>query len=123
MDSNLLTAIRGIVMAIVVTLFGFFISKISFSSLQALTFKNWVFVILSALGGALSWLFFYYALSHGNVIGLTVIDRLSIVITTILAIILLSEKISFSSGIGIALIAIGSILVAIPFEKIMSLFK
>ena len=122
-DSNLLTAIRGIVMAIVVTLFGFFISKISFSSLQALTFKNWVFVILSALGGALSWLFFYYALSHGNVIGVTVIDRLSIVITTILAIILLSEKISFSSGIGIALIAIGSILVAIPFEKIMSLFK
>jgi transporter family protein len=91
-DSNLLTAVRGIIMAIVVTLFGFFISKISFSSLQALTVKNWVFVILSALGGALSWLFFYYALSHGNVIGVTVIDKLSIVITTILAVIILSEK-------------------------------
>jgi transporter family protein len=122
-DSNLLTAVRGIIMAIVVTLFGFFISKISFSSLQALTVKNWVFVILSALGGALSWLFFYYALSHGNVIGVTVIDKLSIVITTILAVIILSEKISLSSGIGIALIAVGSVLVAIPIEKILSIFK
>lgn len=122
-DSNLLTAVRGIIMAIVVTLFGFFISKISFSSLQALTVKNWVFVILSALGGALSWLFFYYALSHGNVIGVTVIDKLSIVITTILAVIILSEKISLSSGIGITLIAIGSVLVAIPIEKILGIFK
>ena len=122
-DSNLLTAIRGIIMAVVVTIFGFFISKISFSSLHSLTLKNWVFVILSALGGALSWLFFYYALSHGNVIGVTVIDKLSIVITTILAVMILSEKISLSSGIGITLIAIGSILVAIPIEKILSIFK
>ena len=122
-DSNLLTVVRGIIMAIVVSLFGIFVSKISFSEIQNLTTKNWIFVILSALGGALSWIFFYYALSHGNVVGVTVIDKLSIVITAVLAVILLSEKLSLFSGIGLAMIVIGSIFVAVPIEKIISLFK
>jgi len=122
-DSNLITAIRGILMAIIVTLSTLLISKISFSSLHTLTTKNWIFVILSAAGGALSWLFFYYALAHGNVVGVTVIDKLSIVLTALLAVAFLSEKISLSSGIGLALIAIGSILVAVPIDKILSIFK
>lgn len=122
-DSNLLTSLRGILMAIIVTLSTFLISKISFSSLHTLSAKNWIFLILSALGGAMSWLFFYYALAHGNVVGVAVIDKLSIVITALLAFALLSEKISLSSGIGLALIVIGSILVAVPIEKILSLFR
>jgi transporter family protein len=122
-DSNLLTALRGILMAIIVTIIAFSVSKISFSSLHSLSTKNWIFLILSALGGALSWLLFYYALAHGNVVGVTVIDKLSIVITALLAVILLSEKLSLASGVGLALIVIGSILVAVPVEKILSLFK
>ena len=122
-DSNLLTTLRGILMAILVVLITSIFTKFSFSSLQTLTLRNWIFVLLSALGGALSWLFFYYALSHGNVIGVTVIDKLSIVITAVLAVILLSEKLSLFSGIGLSLIVIGSILVAVPIEKIISIFK
>lgn len=122
-DSNLLTTLRGIIMAILVVIITSVFTKFSFSSLQSLTLKNWIFVFLSALGGALSWLFFYYALSHGNVVGVTVIDKLSIVMTAILAVILLSEKLSLASGVGLALIVIGSILVAVPVEKILSLFK
>ena len=122
-DSNLLTALRGIIMAIIVSVIAFSLSKISFSSLNSLTTKNWIFLILSALGGALSWLLFYYALSHGNVVGVTVIDKLSIVITALLAVILLSEKLSLFSGIGLSLIVIGSILVAVPIEKIISMFR
>ncbi len=122
-DSNLITSIRGILMAIIVTLSTLLISKISFSSLHSLSAKNWIFVILSALGGALSWLFFYYALSHGNVIGVTVIDKLSIVLTALLAVAFLSEKLSLASGIGLSFIVIGSILVAIPIEKILTVFK
>ena len=122
-DSNLLTSLRGIFMAIIVTVSTFFITKVSFSSLHTLTAKNWLFVFLSALGGALSWIFFYYALSHVTVVGVTVIDKLSIVLTALLAFFLLSEKITLSGGIGLALITVGSILVAIPFEKILAIFK
>ncbi len=122
-DSNLLTALRGILMAIIVTIIAFSVSKISFSSIHSLSAKNWIFLILSALGGALSWLLFYYALSHGNVVGVTVIDKLSIVITALLAVILLSENLSLVSGVGLIFIVIGSILVAVPIEKILSIFK
>lgn len=122
-DSNLLTSLRGMLMAIMVTIITFFISKISFSSLHNLSTKNWVFVSLSALGGALSWLLFYYALANGNVVGVTVVDKLSIVLTALLAAALLSEKISLFSGIGLILIVLGSILVAVPIEKILNLFK
>lgn len=122
-DSNLITSLRGIAMALIVTIATFFISKISFSSLHTLSTKNWVFLILSALGGALSWLLFYYALAHGNVVGVTVIDKLSIVITALLAVIILSEKLSLFSGIGLLLILVGSILVAVPIEKILSIFR
>jgi len=122
-DSNLLTSLRGIFMAIIVTVSAFFVTKVSFASLHALTAKNWLFVFLSALGGALSWLFFYYALSQGSVVGVTVVDKLSLVITAVLAFLILSEKISLASGIGLVLITIGTLLVAIPFDKILALFK
>ena len=122
-DSNVLTVVRGVVMALIVTVSAFFISKFSFSSLNSLTTKNWIFVILSAAGGAFSWLFFYYALSHGNVVSVTVVDKLSLVITAILALAILSEKIFISSWIGVGLIVIGSILVAVPVEKILNIFK
>lgn len=122
-DSNLLTTLRGILMAIFVVIITSIFTKFSFSSLQTLTLKNWIFVFLSALGGALSWLFFYYALSHGNVVSVTVVDKLSLVMTALLAFFLLSEKISWTSGIGIFLIVLGSILVSIPLEKIISIFR
>lgn len=122
-DSNLLTVIRGIVMAIVVLTVALSMGKVSASSLSSLTTKQWVFVILSGLGGALSWLFFYYALSVGPTVPVTVIDKLSIVITAILAVIILSEKLNLQSIIGLVFVFTGTLLVAIPFEKIIAFFK
>ncbi len=122
-DSNLLTVIRGIVMAIVVLAVALSMGKVSASSLSSLSTRQWVFVILSGLGGALSWLFFYYALSVGPTVPVTVIDKLSIVITAILAVIILSEKLNLQSIIGLILVFTGTLLVAIPFEKIISFFK
>lgn len=122
-DSNLLTSVRGIVMALVVTVAALSLGKLDWSSMQAITSKQWLYIILSGAGGALSWLFFYYALSNGPVMGVTVIDKLSLVLTAILAIILLGEKITLSSCIGLALVVAGSVLVAIPWEKLMSVFR
>lgn len=121
-DANLLTAIRGIVMAIIVTLAALSFGKISITALNSLSSKQWLFVVLSGLGGALSWIFFYQALATGPIVAVTVIDKLSIVLTAILATVVLMEGITLQIGIGLALVFIGTILVAIPWEKIKSLF-
>ena len=122
-DSNLLTAIRGVVMAIIVTTAAFSLGKVTQAGLASLSGRQWLFIILSGAGGALSWIFFYQALAGGPAISVTVIDKLSILITAILAFIILSEKVSVSAFIGLLLIGAGTLLVAIPFEKLLSLFK
>lgn len=121
-DANLLTAIRGIVMAIIVTVAALSLGKVSVTSLQSLSSKQWLFVILSGVGGALSWIFFYQALATGPTVVVTVIDKLSIVFTAILAMVVLMEGITLQSGIGLALVFIGTLLVAVPWEKIKGLF-
>ncbi len=122
-DPNLLTAIRGIVMAIMVTIAALSFGKISFSALNTLSQKQWIFVILSAMGGALSWIFFYQALSMGPTVAVTVIDKFSLVLTAILAVFVLSEGITLQSGIGLGLVALGTLLVSIPWEKIKMLWS
>jgi transporter family protein len=82
-----------------------------------------VFVILSAVGGALSWIFFYQALSVGPTVAVTVIDKFSLVLTAILAVFVLSEGITLQSGIGLGLVAIGTLLVSVPWEKIKMLWN
>lgn len=121
-DANLLTAIRGIVMAIIVTIATLSFGKISMTALNSLSSKQWLFVVLSGVGGALSWIFFYQALATGPIVIVTVIDKLSIVFTAILATLILMEGITLQSGLGLALVFMGTLLVAIPWEKIKSFF-
>ncbi|MGI6092949.1 MAG: EamA family transporter, partial [Negativicutes bacterium] len=71
------------------------------------------FIVLSGVAGALSWLFYFLALKFGKVAQVAPIDKLSVVLATVLAVIFLGEKISFLNGIGVALIAAGAILVAL----------
>jgi transporter family protein len=122
-DANLLTAIRGIVMAIIVTIAALSFGKFSVSALGTLNQKQWIFVILSAVGGAFSWIFFYQALSMGPTVAVTVIDKFSLVLTAILAIFVLSEGITLQSGIGLLLVTVGTLLVSIPWEKIKILWN
>ncbi|MEK7060272.1 MAG: EamA family transporter [Patescibacteria group bacterium] len=122
-DANLLTAIRGIVMALIVSLAALSFGKLTVTALSSLSTKQWIFVVLSGLGGALSWIFFYQALSVGPTVAVTVIDKLSITFTAILAIFVLSEGITLQAGIGLALVVLGTLLVAIPWEKIQKLFS
>lgn len=121
-DANLLTAIRGIVMAIIVTIAALSFGKLSTVAIQSLSTRHWVFVILSAAGGALSWIFFYQALSAGPTVAVTVIDKLSVVLTAILATVVLSEGITLQTGIGLSFVALGTLLVSVPWEKIKHFF-
>jgi len=74
------------------------------------------------LGGALSWIFFYHALAIGPIVGVTVVDKFSLVFTAILAIVVLSEGMTLQSGIGLVLVFIGTLLVAIPWENVQKFF-
>jgi len=122
-DANLLTAIRGIVMAIIVSVAALSFGKLSTTALYSLSGKQWLFVVLSGLGGALSWIFFYQALALGPVVAVTVIDKLSVVLTAILAVLVLSEGMTFQSGIGLAFVFLGTFLIAVPWEKIQKIFS
>jgi transporter family protein len=122
-DANLLTSLRSIVMAIIVTLAALSFGKLSHAGLSSLTLKNWTFIILSGVGGALSWIFFYHALAAGPIIAVTVIDKLSLVFTAVLALIVLSEGITLQAGLGLLLVIAGTLLVAVPWKTIVSLFS
>lgn len=122
-DANLLTAIRGIVMAVIVSIAALSFGKLSMTSLATLSQKQWLFVVLSGTAGALSWIFFYHALSVGPTVAVTVIDKLSIVLTAVLAGVVLSEGLTVQAGIGLCFVFLGTLLVAVPWEKIVSVFK
>ncbi|MCF7834322.1 MAG: EamA family transporter [Candidatus Pacebacteria bacterium] len=121
-DANLLTAIRGIVMALVVSIAALSFGKLSLTALNSLSGKQWLFVVLSGLGGALSWIFFYQALAGGPTVTVTVLDKLSVVLTAILATLILAEKMTLQSGIGLFFVFFGTLLVAIPLEKMKEWF-
>lgn len=112
-DANTATAIRAIIMAaflvIVVAVQG------NLSQIPAIISdkKAITFIALSGVAGALSWLFYFLALKYGKVSQVAPIDKLSVVIATIIAVTALGEKISTMNGVGVALIAAGAILVAI----------
>ena len=122
-DANLLTALRGIVMALIVTVAALSFGKLTGEGMSSLSGKQWLFIILSGAGGALSWILFYHALSAGPVVTVTVIDKLSILFTALLAFIILAERVSVQALVGLALIGFGSLLVAFPVEKLLAFFK
>ncbi len=112
-DSNILTSIRAIIMAIFVCTFTFFFGGFSGMNFVNISNKEWLFIFLSALGGAFSWIFFFKALSFGSAVSVTVIDKLSILFTAVLAFIILSEKLSFQTILGLLFVVVGVILVSL----------
>lgn len=122
-DSNILTTVRGIVMAVTVLAFTLTLGKVSISDLKEFEPRTWVFVIISGVCGAASWLFFYYALAHGPASGVTAIDKLSIVMTIALAFLLLGERFTLQAGLGAIMIGLGALLVALPWQQIKNIFS
>lgn len=110
-DSTLATTIRAFVMA----LFLFFVSMSLGKFNLLFTIKNKVlfFIILSGIAGALSWLFYFFALKMGLASGVAAIDRLSVIFVVIFSILFLGEQLNLYTAIGAALITIGAILMVI----------
>lgn len=113
LDANTATAVRAIVMAIF--LIGVVIQqgKLELISEVFADRKALLFIILSGVAGALSWLFYFLAIKNGNVSQVAPIDKLSVVFAVILAVIIFGEKVSLLTGFGVALITAGALLVAL----------
>ena len=105
-NSNLATAIRTIVV-VLMAWFMVFITG-NQNGIVDISKKSWLFLILSGLATGASWLCYYKALKLGEVSKVVPIDKLSIVITIILAFIFLGEQITLKTLIGCCLIIIGT---------------
>lgn len=113
LDADTATVIRAVIMAL------FLISVMAvqrnfghvgeiLADRRALTF-----IILSGTAGAMSWLFYFAALKYGRVSQVAPVDKLSVVIASVAAVVFLGESLSMLSASGIALITVGIIMVAL----------
>ena len=110
-NSNLATAIRTIV--VVVMAWGMVFLTSAQKGLSEISTKSWIFLILSGLATGASWLCYYKALQLGDASKVVPIDKLSVVITLILAFIFRHEQFTIKSLIGCILIGIGTLIMVL----------
>ncbi len=109
--SHLATAIRT--MVVVVMAWGMVFMTKQQSGISSISRKSWIFLILSGLATGASWLCYYKALQLGNVSKVVPIDKLSVIITLVLAFVFLHEEFTTKSVIGCVLIGAGTLLMAL----------
>ena len=110
-NSNLATAIRtGVVL---IMSWGMVFLTNAQQGLGQISRKSWLFLILSGLATGASWLCYYKALQIGEASQVVPIDKLSVVITLILAFVFLHEQVTTKSIIGCALIGAGTLLMVL----------
>lgn len=110
-NSNLATAIRTVV--ILAMAWGMVFVTDAQGAITEISKKSWLFLILSGLATGASWLCYFYALQNGDVSKVVPIDKLSVVITPILAFIFLHERFTVTSLIGCILIGAGTLLMVL----------
>lgn len=112
-DANTATAVRAVIMAAFLIGVVFFQGTLKDIPAILADRKAMTFIALSGVAGATSWLFYFLALKYGNVSQVAPVDKLSVVMATVIAILFLGERVSVLGGAGVALIALGAILVAL----------
>ena len=110
-NSNLATALRTAV--VLVMAWGMVFLTDAQGGLWAISRKSWIFLILSGLATGASWLCYYRALQIGEASKVVPIDKLSVVITLVLAFVFLHERFTPKSLAGCALIGLGTLLMVL----------
>ena len=110
-NSNLATAIRTVV--VVIMAWGMVFLTNTQSGLSQIGKKSWIFLILSGLATGASWLCYYRALQMGEASKVVPIDKLSVVITLVLAFVFLHETFTVKSLIGCLLIGGGTLIMVL----------
>ena len=110
-NSNLATALRTCVVLLMSWVMVFITN--AQGGIGEISRRSWIFLILSGLATGASWLCYYKALQLGETSKVVPIDKLSVVITMVLAALLLHEKFTPRSIIGCVLIAVGTLLMVL----------
>ena len=110
-NSNLATAIRT--MVVVAMAWGMVFLTNSQSGISHISSKSWLFLVLSGLATGASWLCYYRALQIGEASKVVPVDKLSVVITLVLAFVFLHEQVTVKSILGCVLITAGTLLMVL----------
>lgn len=105
-NSDLATAIRTTI--VLVLTWGIVLAGGKMQSLRTIGSSTWIFLILSGIATGLSWLFYFKALQSGDASRVAPLDKLSVVFTIILAVIILKEPLTMKVALGASLIAAGA---------------
>ena len=110
-NSNLATAIRTVV--VVIMSWGMVFLTGAQGGLSSISQKSWIFLILSGLATGASWLCYYKALQIGEASKVVPIDKLSIIFTIVLAVLVLHETVTTKAIVGCAFIAMGTLMMVL----------
>ena len=110
-NSHLATAIRTLV--VVAMAWGMVFLTNAQNGITEISKRSWLFLILSGLATGASWLCYYKALQMGQASKVVPIDKLSVVITLVLAFVLLHEQFTVKSLIGCILIGLGTLVMVL----------
>ena len=106
-NSNLATAIRTVVVLVMIWLIVFF--RQEYKGIGELSQKNWIFLGISGLATGLSWIFYFKALQMGEVSKVAGVDKLSLALTIIFAVVFLGETLTWKTAVGGTLIIAGTL--------------
>lgn len=110
-DSDLATLVRTVIILAVLSAFVWFTGK--WTNPLALSSKTWLFLGLSGLATGASWVCYFRALQVGNATQVAPIDKLSLVLVAIFAVVFLDERPDFREWVGIAMVAGGVLVLAL----------
>lgn len=110
-DSTLATTVRSVIMAGFLLITALMLGKVKY--LSSIDNKALLFITLSGIAGALSWLMYFVALRTGPASGVAAVDRLSVVFVLVFAVLFLAEQLTWKTAMGAGLITMGAILMTI----------
>jgi bacterial/archaeal transporter family protein len=110
-DANVATAVRTSVVVVFTWLLAY--STRQPASFQAFSRKTWIFLVLSGLATGLSWLCYFHALQVGPASRVAPIDKLSVALVILFAVLFLGEPLTWGKGVGGLLIVAGAIVIAV----------
>jgi transporter family protein len=109
-NSDFATLIRTVIILFVLA--GFVAATHAWQPLDSVPRRTWFFLVLSALATGASWVCYYRALKTGPASGVAPIDKMSVLLVALFAAAFLGERLMIRNWVGIALIALGAVLVA-----------
>ena len=109
-DSDLATLVRTAIILVVLSAFVWFTGK--WSNPLELSSKTWLFLGLSGLATGASWVCYFRALQVGNATQVAPIDKLSLVLVAIFAVVFLDERPDGREWLGISMVAVGVLVLA-----------